>query len=337
MGGATSSSPANTGGQSADCGLSVRFCPLPESTRLRAQDQFQHSIRLLCLQARVESITLNEEVHISFEEGWDFTLVSSRNGPSIYEQPPDHDDAAHQEWMERTNLEEERWLRWVEAYWGDWMRSLNVGDVIELKYGFSSISGPNDALPYGTPLIGDCWLPGVLDGSVSPPVPVTPDATPVPTPKPTVPAPREVLPTVECSPKPCNTDYRPLRGHADWLEPPSITAAGEFSLTARVHDGHDLAVPSLVRDDGGLNVISTSKSNLHGYILPPDNSSQYNWVLEPGAWVAKRYRYKDRVLTVVAKIDKAAATHKGLEICLWTGGSAKQESYILDCVSVEQP
>ena len=31
--GSTSSSPANTSGQNADSGLSVRFCPLPESTR----------------------------------------------------------------------------------------------------------------------------------------------------------------------------------------------------------------------------------------------------------------------------------------------------------------
>ena len=34
MGGPTSCSPANTGGQNADSGLSVRFCPLPESTRI---------------------------------------------------------------------------------------------------------------------------------------------------------------------------------------------------------------------------------------------------------------------------------------------------------------
>ena len=33
LGGPTSCSPANTGGQSADNGLSVRFCPLSESIR----------------------------------------------------------------------------------------------------------------------------------------------------------------------------------------------------------------------------------------------------------------------------------------------------------------
>ena len=33
LGGATSCSPANTGGQSVDSSLSVRFCPLLESTR----------------------------------------------------------------------------------------------------------------------------------------------------------------------------------------------------------------------------------------------------------------------------------------------------------------
>ena len=33
LGWPTSCSPANTGGQSADSGLSVRFCPVPESTR----------------------------------------------------------------------------------------------------------------------------------------------------------------------------------------------------------------------------------------------------------------------------------------------------------------
>ena len=44
LGGPTSCSPANTDGQNADSGFSVRFCPLPESTPTRVRPECSSSL-----------------------------------------------------------------------------------------------------------------------------------------------------------------------------------------------------------------------------------------------------------------------------------------------------
>ena len=133
-----------------------------------------------------------------------------------------------------------------------------------------------------------------------------PTATPVPLPSPTttppptatatptqitstsVTAPR--LPTVapNCSPPPCNSQTAPRSGHVDWIELPRITASGEFSLVARVHDGHDLVVPNPGPDGGRLNLIFSDGPDLHGHIAPSRQHSRIPMEGETGSVGCRR-------------------------------------------------
>ena len=166
-----------------------------------------------------------------------------------------------------------------------------------------------------------------------------PTAATIPTPEAEIRAASTGLPTVtaHCSPPPCNTRVAPRSGHVDWIEPPRITASGEFSLVVRVHEGHDLVVATPAPNGGRLNLIFSDGPDLYGHILPVDNTPGYRWKEKPGAWVADVYDYEEKVLTVVAQMGPDAAVHEGLRICLWTGGYSREETYILDCQHVEQP
>ena len=108
-------------------------------------------------------------------------------------------------------------------------------------------------------------------------------------------------------------------------------------MVARVHDGHDLVVATPAPNGGRLNLIFSDGPDLYGNILPVDNTPGYRWKERPGAWVADVYDYEDKLLTVVAQMDPSAATHEGLRLCLWRGGYSREETYILDCLRVEQP
>lgn len=144
---------------------------------LRGRDRY--SSGTLCLRGKIDSFSPYEGVNVSFEEGWEFELSPYLGGPGGYKQPPE-DGAAYEEWQERMDLQGKRWALWTEFHWREWVRTLSVGDFIELDCWFGRVHGPDDVLPYGTPGISACWLPSVLDGPDSPPVPPTP--TPLPTP-----------------------------------------------------------------------------------------------------------------------------------------------------------
>ncbi len=145
------------------------------------------------------------------------------------------------------------------------------------------------------------------------------------------------LPTVPC-PEPCNRneDIPPISGHVDWLEPPTVTSSGEFSFKARIHDGHDLIVGDPSPEGGRLNVHFSRGDNVYGSVLPVDNTEGWRWKEKPTTWEADVYDYKNKVLTVVAQINPDAATHQGLRMCLWSGGT-REDTYILDCIEVERP
>lgn len=197
-------------------------------------------------------------------------------------------------------------------------------------------------LPTSTPEAADTLEPEPTATPASIPDPTTPSdptATTQPTPTreptatPTLTS--AVLPTVECTPKPCNTSF--VGDHLDWIKPPQVSAGGEFSLVARIHDGHDLIVATPAPDGGRLNLHFTSESVIYGSILPVDNTPGWRWKEKPSSWEADVYSYEGKVLTVIAQIDPAAATHPGLRACLWSGGATREETYILGCREVEQP
>ena len=204
-------------------------------------------------------------------------------------------------------------------------------------------------MPTATPDVGAmvrAAIAAALDGT-APPVP-TPAATPAslptytpmptptlvstntPTPTPT-PVPKR-LEEAECAPD-CVEHYKHPWAHVDWLSGPRVADNGMISLVVRVDDRINLVIPGW---DGRDNITLTDHNHeLLGSIVPPSGPG-WDWTPQPGLWIASEYQYSDYTLTVRAQIDPAAATHPGLELCLWSGGS-RSEQQLPDCVPVHQP
>ena len=165
------------------------------------------------------------------------------------------------------------------------------------------------------------------------PTPV-PTATPTPTLAPTPTPTSDRMDEIDC-PEPCARDTVPFISYVDWVQKPQISANGELSLIAQIHDGHDLILP----EGGSIWVsnigLSDDKADYYGSVLPPSQPG-WNWEPSPWQWIADTYTYQERTLTVIAQIDPAAAIHPGLRVCLWSGG-AVSEAYILGCADIEQP
>lgn len=140
-----------------------------------------------------------------------------------------------------------------------------------------------------------------------------------------------------CTPNPCNEAVPPPVSFVDWVEPPRVTADGRFTLVARVHEGHDLIIANPTPPAGRLNINFSNNGVLYGSILPVDDTPGWKWKEKETTWEADVYTYRDKVLTVVAQIPSAAATHPGFRMCLWRGGATVDDTYILGCMGVEQP
>ena len=139
------------------------------------------------------------------------------------------------------------------------------------------------------------------------------------------------LDEIPCGPD-CQWDYEPAISAVEWLNGPSITADGTLTLTARLNKGTRLILPG--RSGGASNIaLSDGGTRLYGTVVPPARGG-WNWNPEPGLWIARVYEYDGTSLNVLAKIDRVAAGHRGLQLCLWTGGKSAE---LLDCVKVEQP
>ena len=164
------------------------------------------------------------------------------------------------------------------------------------------------------------------------PVPTpTPKPTATPTPRPTPKPTPQRLQEVDCRGADCQMDYEPTFSRVDWIQKPQVSADGRFSLIAQVGAGYDLTIPGL--NGGSANVVFSDGPALYGSVLPPSGPG-WNWNPAPNQWIASAYEYRDKTLTVVAQVAPAVATHPGLRLCLWTGGTMSE---ILDCVALDQP
>ena len=168
--------------------------------------------------------------------------------------------------------------------------------------------------------------------------------TPVPvfayTPAPTLrriitlePTPGRSLAEVDCDPNDCTRQYEPPWNYVDWLAQPSVSVAGTLTFQARIDERITFEVPG--RQGRGSATLSDLSHDLYGVILAPAHGD-WHWIPEPGRWIAREYTYVNRILTVVVDINPAAATHSGLRLCLWSGGT-KDETKLLDCTVVIRP
>ncbi len=145
---------------------------------------------------------------------------------------------------------------------------------------------------------------------------------------------REQLEEVNCVPPKCTLRYGPSAGHVKWLRKPAVSSSGELILAARIDEGHTLLLPDSGNGGASNIVLTDGGAALYGSVLPPSPPG-WSWDPAPGQWIATRYEYRNGTLAVNAQIDHAASTHKGLTLCLWTGGQGAQ-NYILDCVPVDR-
>ena len=148
-------------------------------------------------------------------------------------------------------------------------------------------------------------------------------------------SPANRLEEIECS-DPCETDYEPLFSPLDWIEGPMVTASGELTLVVKLDEDNELPFRNH-RDSHGqvLDVLLTESYGYYGSVVPRLTDGTY-WAPEPSLWVADIYHFRNRELTVRAQIDTAAATHDGLEVCIWTD-APEGSSDLLGCKRIAQP
>ena len=129
----------------------------------------------------------------------------------------------------------------------------------------------------------------------------------------------------------CREDYLPLLNPVDWIQKPQVSANGQLSFKARIDEKYALIFPSL---SGGSNNVALSVGpTLYGGILPPSGPG-WHWNPKPNQWIADTYTFRDGIFFVVAKVDPTVATHPGLRVCIWTGGT---EGEVLACESIQRP
>ena len=123
-------------------------------------------------------------------------------------------------------------------------------------------------------------------------------------------------------------------GYVEWVREPKVSESGSLSFRAQIDERADFIVagPSC----GFENISLTDNTNaLYGSVIPRSMATHCG--SRPGDWVSNRYYYFDDLLTVTVQIDPTAATHPGLELCLWTGSASSSEIRLLDCIPVQQP
>ncbi len=209
----------------------------------------------------------------------------------------------------------------------------DIGAMVQAAIA-SALNGPATPIPTVSPTSRPTYTPFPTPN-------LRPTYTPVPTPtmRPTntlartpTPIPKR-LAEVECNPPDCIRDYEPPWDYVEWRSGPRVSANGVISLVARIDERIKFVVKD--REGRGNITLSDGSDELYGSIVPPSGPG-WDWRPKPGLWIASEYRYSNRTFRVRAQIDPAAATHPGLELCLWSGGT-RTEQQLLDCVPVQQP
>ena len=135
------------------------------------------------------------------------------------------------------------------------------------------------------------------------------------------------LNSVKC--EDCREDFLPLFNPVDWIQKPQVSANGQLSFKARIDEEYTLIFPS--RSRGGSNIALSVEGTLHGTVLPPSGPG-WKWTSKPNQWIADTYTFRDGIFFVVAQVDPAVATHPGLRVCIWTGGT---EGEVLACEPIQ--
>lgn len=192
-------------------------------------------------------------------------------------------------------------------------------------------SSPVQEFHQGTMAPPHLEVAGPASSAPSPPAVIS-DSSPTPHPNRQAAGTKQDLKEVDCGPG-CDWDYAPAFTTVKWLQGPTVTETGILSLKATIGDNDPITLPGT--GGGASNIALTDGgTKLYGYVIPPIPAG-WSWDPKPGQWVAETYTYRNNTLTVSARINPSAANHKGLRLCLWTGGS-HANNRVLDCVPVQK-
>ncbi len=133
------------------------------------------------------------------------------------------------------------------------------------------------------------------------------------------------LPIIDCGPD-CIIEFPPLIPNVRWIEEPSVTPNGDFYLVAEIREGYNFQL--FVPDDAARVDFYDHLDRIRSSILPPTGPDEYWAQLESGQYVAEEFTYKDRILTVRAKISSAAALRPDLEVCIWSAQPEGERAFV---------
>ena len=152
------------------------------------------------------------------------------------------------------------------------------------------------------------------------------------TPQPVATPPAKHLQPVDCIN--CDSEIPNLQHYVDWIQKPSVSTNSILSFQARIDERANFIISGYFC--GFSNITLTDQSGvLYGTIDPLIVA--YECIPLPSSWYAEQYHFDDNMLTVMAQVDPAAATHPGLELCLWTGGVTKEQNRLMDCIRIQHP
>lgn len=143
------------------------------------------------------------------------------------------------------------------------------------------------------------------------------------------PLPSDRLPTVECPA--CVIPDTPPDRYVEWIRDPIVSKAGEMTFRARIDEQAGFVVASSACGFENLT-LTDDNGNFYGAIIPYSMSIACG--AAPGDRVAETYQFSSDLLTVRLHIEPVAASHPGLTLCLWAGGTSHD---LLGCRAVKQP
>ena len=146
-----------------------------------------------------------------------------------------------------------------------------------------------------------------------------------------IPAPEHLRPSM-CSY--CDTTDEGLGQYVQWEGDPTVSKTGWLLLSALIDERADFFGENLASCTSNVS-LSDSSEAFYGWVISRNRAKQCG--NQPADWVSSSYAFENNRLSLGVQLDAAAATHPGLEVCLWTGGATKNETRLIDCRPVRQP
>ena len=132
----------------------------------------------------------------------------------------------------------------------------------------------------------------------------------------------------------CDATDVGLGHYVNWEWEPTVSKTGWLNVGVLIDQQANFFGEELASCTANVS-LSDDSGAFYGWIISPNRAKQCG--VQPGDWVSNSYDDESNSLSLGVQLGAAAATHPGLEVCLWTGGATKNETRPLDCKRVRQP